>query len=252
MLKKRLIPIMLLSDGRLIKTVNFSGERDTGDPVQAANVYSDQNADELVVLNISRRERTIDPILKLLGELSRNCFMPISIGGGIRSIQDVRVLIKSGADKVVVNSQAFRNSSLIAEIVSEFGSQALIVSIDCMKMGKEWVCFSNCGSERESVSLSDHLEISQNAGAGEFLIQSIDNDGAMLGLDLDLLRFVLGKVRIPVIGAGGIGNFHHLLEGYQTEGLDAIAAASIFHFTDSNPLRAKASLQGHHLNFKVI
>ena len=145
MLKKRLIPLMLLDEGRLIKTVKFGGSRDVGDPVQSAKVYSDQSADELVVLNVSRMNRSVAPIIKILSELSRNCFMPITVGGGIANIDDVRILIRSGADKVVVNSVAYQNLEFLTLIATEFGSQALMVGIDCTKNSDGWSCFSNCG-----------------------------------------------------------------------------------------------------------
>ena len=252
MLKKRLIPMMLLSSGRLIKTVNFTGNRDVGDPVQAAKVYSDQNADELVVLNVSRTNRTIEPLIDILARLSRNCFMPIAVGGGIRSIDDVRYLIRTGADKVVINSNTYNNSGLLTQVASEFGSQAVVSSIDCVRNSRGWSCVSNCALRKEEISLESHLLEVQSAGAGEILIQSIDRDGAMSGLDVDLLRFVVDKVDMPVIAASGVGNYSDLLDGYLIDGVDAIGVASLFHFTDSNPIRAKAMLQNNKIEFKVI
>ena len=252
MLKKRLIPLMLLDNGRLIKTVKFAASRDVGDPVQSAKVYSDQNADELMILNVSRDDRTITKTLELLRELSKHCFMPLTVGGGIISIEDVRILIRSGADKVLVNTAAYRNLDLLKIIVSEFGSQALIIGIDCTKEFDKWRCLSNCGSVIEKIELENHLRQVQEAGAGELLIQSVDRDGVMCGLDLDLLRNVARCAKIPVIGAGGVGNYHDLLDGYRIKGIDAISVASLFHFSDSNPHRAKAMLQNHNLNFKLV
>ena len=252
MLKKRLIPLMLLDNGRLIKTLKFGASRDVGDPVQSAKVYSDQNADELLILNVSRDDRTITKTLEVLRELSKNCFMPLTVGGGITSIQDVQILIRSGADKVLVNTAAYRNLDLLKIIVKEFGSQALIIGVDCSGEVGRWNCLSNCGSVVENIELEDHLRQVQEAGAGELLIQSVDRDGVMCGLDLDLLRKVTRYAKIPVIGAGGVGNYHDLLDGYRIEGIDAIGVASLFHFSDSNPHRAKATLQNHNLNFKLV
>lgn len=252
MLKKRLIPMMLLSDGRLIKTVNFAGSRDVGDPVQAAKVYSDQSADELVVLNVSRTNRTIGPIMDILSSLSSNCFMPIAAGGGIKSIEDVRVLIRSGADKVVLNSAAYENYDLITRIATEFGRQAVVASIDCVKNSGGWSCVSNCARDSMKTSLESHLLQLAFAGAGEILVQSVDKDGSMRGLDIELLRFVVAQVDLPIIAAGGVGNYNDLLSGYQIDGIDAIGVASLFHFTDSNPIRAKSMLQNHKIAFKVI
>ena len=252
MLKKRLIPLMLLDNDRLIKTIKFGASRDVGDPVQAAKVYSDQNADELLILNVSRDDRTIRKTLEILCELSKNCFMPLTVGGGITSIEDVRVLIRSGADKVLVNTAAYQNLDFLKVIVREFGSQALIIGIDCTRDVDKWRCLSNCGSVVEDIELEDHLRQVQEAGAGELLIQSVDRDGVMCGLDLDLLRKVTRSAKIPVIGVGGVGNYHDLLDGYRIKGIDAIGVASLFHFSDSNPHRAKAMLQNHNLNFKLV
>ena len=252
MLKKRLIPLMLLDNGRLIKTIKFGTCRDVGDPVQSAKVYSDQNADELLILNVSRDDRTITKTLEILRELSKNCFMPLTVGGGITSIEDVRILIRSGADKVLINTAAYQDLDFLKVIAREFGSQALIIGIDCTGAVDKWQCLSNCGSVVENIELENHLRQVQEAGAGELLIQSVDRDGVMCGLDLDLLRRVTRFAKIPVIGAGGVGNYHDLLDGYGIEGIDAIGVASLFHFSDSNPHRAKAMLQNHNLKFKLI
>ena len=208
MLKKRLIPLMLLDNGRLIKTIKFGTCRDVGDPVQSAKVYSDQNADELLILNVSRDDRRITKTLEILRELSKNCFMPLTVGGGITSIEDVRILIRSGADKVLINTAAYQDLDFLKVIVREFGSQALIIGIDCTGAVDKWQCLSNCGSVVENIELENHLRQVQEAGAGELLIQSVDRDGVMCGLDLDLLRKVTRFAKIPVIGAGGVGNYH--------------------------------------------
>ena len=252
MLKKRLIPLMLLDNGRLIKTVKFGASRNVGDPVQSAKVYSDQNADELLILNVSRSDRTITKTIEILRELSKNCFMPVTVGGGISNIEDVRILIRSGADKVLVNTAAYRSLDFLKIIVKEFGSQALMIGVDCTRTLDSWGCLSNCGSIIEDIDLDNHLQRVQEAGAGELLIQSVDRDGVMCGLDLDLLKRATMHVTIPVIGAGGVGNYHDLLDGYRIDGIDAIGVASLFHFTDSNPIRAKAMLQNHNLNFKLV
>ena len=252
MLKKRLIPLMLLDNGRLIKTIKFGTCRDVGDPVQSAKVYSDQNADELLILNVSRDDRTITKTLEILRELSKNCFMPLTVGGGITSIEDVRILIRSGADKVLINTAAYQDLDFLKVIAREFGSQALIIGIDCTGAVDKWQCLSNCGSVVENIELENHLRQVQEAGAGELLIQSVDRDGVMCGLDLDLLRRVTRFAKIPVIGAGGVGNYNDLLDGYGIEGIDAIGVASLFHFSDSNPHRAKAMLQNHNLKFKLV
>jgi cyclase len=251
-LKKRLIPLMLLSDGRLVKSRNFSDFRDVGDPAKSAGVYSDQNADELVILNVSRSHRTIDPILKILEPLAKSCFMPLALGGGIKSVSDAKRLINSGADKVVVNSATYSNPDLVSEIAADFGSQAVMASVDCFKEGHSWKCLSNLGNKKEEISLDLHLSNLIQANVGEILVQSVDKDGTMLGLDLALLGFVTNLVKVPVIGASGVGNLVQLLEGFMVPGIDAVAVASLFHFTDTNPLRAKAMLQNNNIDFKVV
>ena len=163
MLKKRLIPLMLLDNGRLIKTIKFGSSRDVGDPVQSAKVYSDQNADELLILNVSRDDRTITKTLEILRELSKNCFMPLTVGGGITSIEDVRILIRSGADKVLINTAAYQDLDFLKVIVREFGSQALIIGIDCTGAVDKWQCLSNCGSVVENIELENHLRQVQEA-----------------------------------------------------------------------------------------
>lgn len=163
MLKKRLIPLMLLDNGRLIKTIKFGSSRDVGDPVQSAKVYSDQNADELLILNVSRDDRRITKTLEILRELSKNCFMPLTVGGGITSIEDVRILIRSGADKVLINTAAYQDLDFLKVIVREFGSQALIIGIDCTSAVDKWQCLSNCGSVVENIELENHLRQVQEA-----------------------------------------------------------------------------------------
>lgn len=252
-LKRRLIPVMLLDGDRLHKTLGFSPGRDVGDPIKSAQVYSDQSADELVVLNISRQQRDIEPLLGLLQRLSQVCFMPLSLGGGIRCLDDARRLIQGGADKVVVNSAAYTDLGLLRAIAEEFGNQALMVSIDCRRNGASgWSCWRDCAQLQAEVALIEHLQRVVAAGAGEILVQSVDEDGRMQGYDIDLLRAVSAAVAVPVIGCGGAGHYEHLRDAFLQAGVDALAMGSLFNFTDSNPLRAKAFLSNYDLAFKVV
>ena len=252
-LKRRIIPIMLLEDGRLTKTKQFGPGRDVGDPIKSAKVYSDQYADELVILNISRMNRNVTPMLEILRRVSEVCFMPLSIGGGITSLEDARRLIQGGADKVVVNSAAYTDLDLCRQIADEFGNQALMVSVDCKRLQTgEWGCYANCGRKMSSVSLSEHLQAVTTAGAGEILVQSIDEDGCMNGYDCKLLAEVSHQTSVPVIGAGGAGNYEHLRDAFLQGRVDSLAMGSLFNFTDSNPIRAKAFLSNYNLAFKVV
>lgn len=254
MLKKRIIPIQLLVDGRLVKTVQFDSYRDVGDPVASSRVYNAQNADELVFLNISRQHRSVEPMLTLLERVSEVCFMPLALGGGITSLDDAARLIRQGADKVVVNSAAYRDPDLIRAIAADFGAQAVIIGIDARRdaVTGEYVLYSDCGRQAEAATLDEHLDRAVAAGAGEILVNSIDRDGTMTGYDVDLIGRVVERVPVPVIGAGGAGHYNHLSEAFLTTGVSALACGSLFNFGDNNPIRAKAALTNHGIPFKVV
>jgi len=253
-LKKRIIPVQLLLDGRLVKTKQFGAYRDVGDPVASSRVYNAQNADELVFLNINRSARGIDPLLTLLERVSAVTFMPLSLGGGVTSYDSAARLIRSGADKVVLNSAAYSDPQLITKIADAFGSQAVIVSIDARldSTSGEYTVYSDCGRKAEAVTLDAHLEKVVAAGAGEIFINSIDRDGMMNGYDIPLLKKVASAVPIPVIGCGGAGHYNHLKDAFLETRVSALACGSLFNFTDSNPIRAKAFLTNYGIPFKVV
>ena len=251
MLKRRIIPIELFDDGRLIKTVGFTAPRDVGDPVKSSQVYSDQDADELVLLNIAREHRDVEALVDVVARIARECFVPFTVGGGIRCMEDAARLFAAGADKVLLNSAAYTQPSLITEIGDRYGQQAVVVGIDARSEASGFVLFSDCGRRHESVSLSDHVAIVVAAGAGEIMIQSIDRDGTMMGYDLGLLRSVILLSPVPIIVAGGAGDFIHLKQAFDT-GADAAACGSLFNFGDNNPLRAKAFLKNHNILLKRI
>ena len=252
MLKKRLIPMQLLLDGRLVKSRSFTDFRDVGDPIKSSKVYNDQYADELVILNIARENRSIQPLLACIEAISAVCFMPLALGGGIQTFADAATLIKQGADKVVLNSVTYTQPQLIDDIVRAYGSQAVIVAIDVVAAEGEWRCVSDCGQRQQLISLADHLNQVCAMGAGEILIQSIDRDGHMEGYDIALGSYVASLVDIPVIIAGGAGNYEHLRDAFIEADVDALAMGSLFNFSDSNPIRAKAFLSNYDLPFKVV
>ena len=253
MLKKRIIPVQLLLDGRLVKTVRFDSYRDVGDPVQSSKVYSAQDADELIFLNINRGSRTIAPLVGLLEKVSEVSFMPLSMGGGIARLEDAEVLIKNGADKVVLNSACYRDAGLITRVADKFGSQAVIVGIDVRRADSGgYRLFSDCGRQAEERRLEEHVGMARAAGAGEIFINSIDRDGTMEGYDIELIKAVMAVARVPVIACGGAGNYTHMRDAFVETGASAMACGSLFNFGDNNPIRAKAFLSNYQIPFKVI
>ncbi len=254
MLKKRIIPVQLLIDNRLVKTIQFGKYRDVGNPVTSSKIYNYSDADELVFLNINREQRSVEPLLSLIEDVSEVCFMPLSLGGGIKTIEDAESLIRNGADKIIVNSVVYREVSLIGKIAEKFGTQAVIVSIDVKYDGVQncYRLYSDCGRQAESVSLEAHVKAAVAHGAGEILVNSIDQDGTMEGYDTELIRQVVKFARIPVIGCGGAGNFDHMKNAFLGTDVSALACGSLFNFGDNNPIRAKAFLSNYNLPFKVI
>jgi imidazole glycerol-phosphate synthase subunit HisF len=255
-LKKRIIPIQLLSEGRLVKTKQFGPARDVGDPVASSRVYSAQQADELVFLNINRDSRSIAPMVELLERVSEVVFMPLALGGGITSFEDAETLLRHGADKVVLDSVVYRDLGLITRVADRFGAQAVVVCVDVRREGDAAGgaprLYSDCGRELEDVDLDAHVAAVIEAGAGEILLQSIDRDGTMTGYDVPLLAHVSAASPIPVIGAGGAGTYEHMRDAFTGSAVSALACGSLFNFGDNNPIRAKAFLSNYGLKFKVV
>lgn len=254
MLKKRIIPIQLLAQGRLVKPVRFGEWRDVGDPVKSSAVYNSQYADELIFLNIARSSRRVEDLAPLIRDVARVCFMPMAMGGGIGTAEEAAYLILNGADKVVVNSVAYRDAGVIRRTAERFGAQAVVVCVDAAWDAKrqEYRLYSDCGRQPEPVTLQEHLHACAAAGAGEIMVQSIDRDGTMSGYDLNLLRLTMQSTSLPVIGAGGSGNYEHLRQAFLDTDVSALACGSLFNFSDSNPMRAKAFLSNYGLKFKVV
>jgi cyclase len=249
MLKRRIIPIQLLLNGRLVKSRCFDNWRDVGDPVKSSAVYNSQSADELIFLNIARDRSSVHFLGELIQKVSEECFMPLAVGGGIRSFDDAAYLIQNGADKVVVNSAVYTDRKLISRIADRFGTQAVVVAIDAKRNGDCYVAMSAGASHSEAVMLEEHIRSCEAAGTGEFLM---DQDGTMEGFDLNLLNLVCAATSAPVIGCGGSGHYNHLKEAFLETEVSALACGSLFNFSDSNPLRAKAFLSNYGLQFKVV
>lgn len=251
MLKRRIIPIELIQSGRLVKTVGFGAARDVGDPIKSSKVYSDQDADELILLQIDREPRPIESLVTIVGNVAECCFVPLTVGGGIKKIQHAELLFEAGADKVLINSAVYSDINLISDISKHFGAQAIVVGIDLLFERGRHVLYSNCGRTRESVTLQTHISKVINAGAGELMFQVIDRDGMMQGYDLNLINTVLEISKVPVIIGSGAGTFMHLKEALDM-GVDAVACGSLFNFGDNNPLRAKAFLKNYDIPLKKL
>ena len=251
MLKRRIIPIELLSGERLVKTIVFSDPRDVGDPVMSSKVYSDQDADELVLLCIDRNKQTIHKLVDFVKRIAEHCFVPFTVGGGITKIQDAEMLFDAGADKVLINTASYSDPLLISNIARQYGKQAVVVGIDICIDQARYALYSDGGRKKENVHLQDHIAKVVTAGAGELLVQSIDRDGVMNGYDINLLKQVIALSPVPVIAAGGAGHFLHLKEAFDA-GADAAACGSLFNFGDNNPLRAKSFLKNHGIPLKRV
>jgi len=252
MLKKRVIPVLLLRDGRMVKGKQFSDFRDTGDPRSAARIYNAQYADELVFLDIQASTESRGALLDIVQVAASECFMPLTVGGGVSQIEDVRALLRAGADKVVITTAAVHNPALIREAAETFGSQCVVAGIDYRGAGDDARAFIKCGSEatgHHPVDLACELAA---LGAGEIMLNSIDRDGMMSGYDLETAARVADAVHIPVIVCGGAGNFAHLAEAFTTTSVAATACASVFHFGDNNPIRARSYLRNLGIPLRVV
>ena len=231
MLKVRVIPCLDVKDGRVVKGVNFVALRDAGDPVEQARAYDAAGADELMFLDITASHEGRGAILDVVARTADVCFMPLSVGGGIRSVEDARRLLLAGADKISVNTSAVENRDLIASCADAFGSQATVVAIDAKRTAAGgWEVFIYGGRKATGLDVVAYAAEAVARGAGEILLTSMDRDGAKTGFDLELLQAVTATVGVPVIASGGAGNAQHMVDGARIGGADAVLAASIFHF----------------------
>ena len=230
MLTKRIIPCLDIKDGRTVKGVNFENLTDAGDPVALATLYAEQGADELVFLDISATNEKRGTFATLVKEIAKQLNIPFTVGGGIRTIKDVAILLESGADKVSVNSSALEKPELISELAKEFGSQCITVAIDARTMNNEWLVYSHGGKKQTDKELFSWAKQCQNLGAGEILFTSMDHDGTKQGFAIDALLNLNGLLGIPVIASGGAGNQDHFKDAFILGKADAVLAASVFHF----------------------
>lgn len=244
MLKVRVIPTLLWKQFGLVKGNRFNSSRRVGSVLPAIKVYNQRDVDELILVDITANTTGESPDFESIADFSQECFVPFAVGGGVTNIDHVQNLLRSGADKIVVNTAAYSSPSLITDIARRYGTQCVVSSIDVKRKSRsDWICFSHSGSKdtgREVVSWARELE---DRGAGEILITSIDNDGMMQGYDLSLIETISQSVKIPVIASGGAGNYNHMIEAIKQSGASAVAAASMFHFTEQTPAGAKEAMK---------
>ncbi|HQT60360.1 MAG TPA: imidazole glycerol phosphate synthase subunit HisF [Acidiphilium sp.] len=241
MLKLRVIPCLDVKDGRVVKGVNFVSLRDAGDPVEQAVVYDRAGADELTFLDITASHENRDTIIDVVGRTAARVFLPLTVGGGIRSTDDMRRLLLAGADKCSINSAAISRPDFINEAARKFGSQCVVVAVDARRGGEGWEVFTHGGRRGTGIDAVGWCAEMAARGAGEILLTSMDRDGTGLGFDLDLLRAVTTRVNIPVIASGGVGTLAHFVEG-AAAGATGLLAASVFHFGQFTIAEVKAAL----------
>ena len=241
-LKARIIPCLDVKDGRVVKGVNFEGLVDAGDPVEAARAYDSAGADELCFLDITASSDDRDTIFDVVARTAEQCFMPLTVGGGVRSVEDLVALLKAGADKVAINSAAVADPGLISRCAAKAGRQCVVVAIDARKTGNHWEIFTKGGREPTGINAVEFAIEAEKRGAGEILLTSMDKDGTKSGYDIPLLKAVSSAVNIPVIASGGAGHVDDLAPAILEGGASAVLAASIFHFGEATIADARKAL----------
>jgi cyclase len=239
----RVIPCLDVSNGRVVKGVNFVDLRDAGDPVEQAQAYDAAGADELCFLDIGASHEGRGTIIDVVRRTAEVCFMPLTVGGGVRSAEDARALLLAGADKVAVNSAAVARPEVVADIAARFGSQCVVASVDARRTGNGWEIFTHGGRKPTGIDALEHAVKLAELGAGELLVTSMDRDGTRDGYDLALTRAIADAVNIPVVASGGVGNLAHLVDGVREGHASAVLAASIFHFGQHSIADAHAALR---------
>ncbi|WP_397590780.1 imidazole glycerol phosphate synthase subunit HisF [Sphingorhabdus sp.] len=247
----RVIPCLDVSNGRVVKGVNFVDLRDAGDPVEQAQAYDAAGADELCFLDIGASHEGRGTIIDVVRRAAEVCFMPLTVGGGVRSAEDARALLLAGADKVAVNSAAVARPEVVADIAARFGSQCVVASVDARRTGDRWEIFTHGGRKPTGIDALEHAVKLADLGAGELLVTSMDRDGTRDGYDLALTRAIADAVHIPVVASGGVGNLEHLVAGVREGHASAVLAASIFHFGQYSISDAHAALRSVGLPARV-
>ena len=252
MLKLRVIPCLDVNEGRVVKGVNFINLTDAGDPVEQAKIYNDEGADELCFLDITASSDKRDTILDIVQRTAENCFIPLTVGGGVRTLNDIQKLLHAGADKISINTAAVLDRDLIRQSATKFGSSTIVIAVDAKKQNNgDWNVFTHGGREKTELNVIEYCKEAEKLGAGEILLTSMDKDGTKSGFDNDLLNKVTSQIGIPVIASGGVGNLEHLYDGIVIGGASAVLAASIFHFGEYRISDAKRYLADKNIPVRI-
>ncbi len=248
---KRIIPCLDVDNGRVVKGVNFVGLRDAGDPVEVAKRYNDEGADEITFLDITASHEERDTIVHIVEEVAKEVFIPLTVGGGIRKLEDIYKLLNVGCDKVSINSAAIKNPDFINEGAKRFGSQCIVVAIDAKRTGNSWNIYLNGGRKDTGINAIEWAKEVYDRGAGEILLTSMDADGTKAGFDNELNLAISSAINIPVIASGGAGTMEHMKEAFTKGGADAALAASIFHFKEIDIMDLKHYLKENHIPVRI-
>ena len=252
MLKKRIIPCLDINNGRVVKGINFVNLVDAGDPAEQAKIYNDQGADEICFLDITASHENRNTMLEIVKKTTEKCFVPLTVGGGVRTIEDINNLLLAGADKVSINTAAVKNENLIKEGAQKFGSQCIVIAVDAKKVNNDkWEVFTHGGRKSTGKDVLKFITKMESMGAGEILLTSMDRDGTKKGYDLDLTKKVCNLVKIPVIASGGVGNLDHLYQGLKIVKASAVLAASIFHYGEYSIKDAKQYLDSKGIPVRI-
>ena len=252
MLKKRIIPCLDIKDGRVVKGINFVNLIDAGDPAEQAKIYNDNGADEICFLDISASNENRSTILEVVKKTTEKCFVPLTVGGGVKTIKDINNLLLAGADKISINTAAVNNENLVKEAAEKFGSQCIVIAVDVIKIANnKWEIFTHGGRKPTGKDVLKFVKKMESLGAGEILLTSMDRDGTKKGYDLELTKEVSNIINIPVIASGGVGNLEHLYQGLKTGKASAVLAASIFHFGKHSILEAKQYLDSKGIPVRI-
>ena len=251
MLKNRIIPCLDVKNGRVVKGINFVDLQDAGDPVEQAKIYSNGGADEICFLDITASNENRDTIYNVVEKTSKKCFVPLTVGGGVRSVDDINKLLNCGADKVSINTAAVQNPEVVVESSKKFGSQCIVVAIDAKKNGDKWEIFTHGGRNNTGTDAIEFAKTMEDSGAGELLVTSMDRDGTQVGYDIELMFKISSMVNIPVIASGGVGNLDHLVDGIKLGNASAVLAASIFHYGKHSVKEAKEYLDSKGIPVRI-
>jgi len=248
---KRIIPCLDVNDGRVVKGINFVKIKDAGDPVEIAKKYNEEGADELTFLDITASSDNRGLLFDIVEKVAKQIFIPLTVGGGVRSCEDIRNLLNSGADKVGINTSAILKPELVAESTSRFGSQAIVVAIDAKKVGDHWEVFTHGGRNATGINAVSWAQKMAKLGAGELLITSMDRDGTKKGFDNVLMKLISDVVEVPIIASGGVGILQHLVDGVKDGEADAVLAASIFHYGEFTIQEAKQYMAENNIEVRL-